>query len=131
MENKSTLVNAVVGAVVTTVLSFTGFSPIVGGAVAGYLQREPPKQGAKVGALSGLLAAVPFLLVLLLGGFLFFGGFAGRGFGVPGGLELVIVLFVLLPALFLWNVALGAAGGYLGASLRGERTETNERAVTR
>ena len=112
MGQGDTLLNAVVGAAVTVVLSFIGFSPLVGGGIAGYLQRGTRTSGAKVGALSGAFAVIPTLLFV----FLFFGvflvGMAGGGF--PGGPELFIFLLVAFPFLVLWNVGLGAAGGYLG-----------------
>jgi hypothetical protein len=117
MGKGDTLLNAVLGAVVTVLLSFVGFSALLGGAVAGYLQRETRRDGAKVGALSGAFATVPFLLVVVVGvGFFFVGPVMG-GLGPPGGLELLVIVFVLLPLLFLWNGALGAAGGYAGTYL--------------
>jgi hypothetical protein len=50
------LTNALIGAVVTVVLPFVPFSPLLGGAVAGYLQE---RDGFRVGAPSGAIAAVP------------------------------------------------------------------------
>lgn len=108
MGDGDTLLNAVLGAVVTVVFSFTGFSPLLGGAVAGYLQRGDRAEGARVGAISGAVATVPFLLLVVFA-FGAFGLFAGGGF--PGGLLLLPVFLVLVVA---WDVALGAAGGYLG-----------------
>ena len=66
MGKDDTLLNALLGALVTVVLSFTGFSPILGGAAAGYLQQNGPGDGARVGALSGLVASLPVLLVFIL-----------------------------------------------------------------
>jgi hypothetical protein len=119
MARGDTLLNAVVGAVVTVLLSFAGFSALLGGGVAGYLQREDRQTAAAVGALSGVFATVPFLFLV---GFFFVFVLTGigGGFPLPGGVELVVILFVLLPLLFLWNAALGAAGGYLGAYVREE-----------
>ncbi|MFB6354490.1 MAG: DUF5518 domain-containing protein [Halobacteriales archaeon] len=121
MAEGDTLLNAIVGAVATVVLAFTGFSPLLGGGVAGYLQGGTRRAGAKVGALSGLLAFLPFFLL----GFLFFGFFAfvplmGGGMGMPGGVELLVILFVMVPLFIAWNVGLGAVGGYLGTYLREE-----------
>ena len=119
MGEGDTLLNAVLGAVVTIVLSFTGFSPLIGGGVAGYLQRGTRAEGAKVGAISGGIAAVPFLFVL----FLFFGLFLATPVmmgGLPGVPELLVIVFILLPVLFVWNAGLGAAGGYLGTYVREE-----------
>lgn len=122
-----TLRNAVLGAIVTVLLSFTAVSPLLGGALAGYLQREPPKQGVKVGAISGAIAIVPFFVVVFLGMVLV--GMAGARTGLPGGMELAIILFVIFPLLAAWNVGLSAAGGYVGASIRqGSRPPTAETA---
>lgn len=118
MGESDTLLNAVIGAAVTVVFSFTAISPVLGGAVAGYLQQERPKSGMLVGALSGLLAFLPFIgvIVLLAGVFLAI----GLGAGIPGSAELLIIFFVIFPLVLAWNVGLGAAGGYLGVYLREE-----------
>jgi hypothetical protein len=111
MGQGDTLLNALIGAGVTVVLSFSGFSPLLGGAAAGYLQREDRREGARVGAISGALAALPFLgLMIILFGF--FGLFAA---GSPGGAGIMLVfgLFALLFGLA-WSVGLSAVGGYLG-----------------
>ena len=115
-----TWINAVVGAVITIGLSFTGFSPLLGGGVAGYLQAESPASGAKVGAISGGIAAVPLVTILVLGFALFAAVPAGPG-GVPGGVALLVIFLVLLPLLLLWFVGLSAAGGYVGAYIHAER----------
>lgn len=120
MGEGDTLLNAAIGAVVTVVLSFTGFSPLIGGGVAGYLQRGTPQGGAKVGALSGALAFLPFLLLFFLGFGLFAVVSGSGGFGLPGFVELLVLLFLLVPLFLLWNVGLGAVGGYLGVYLQGE-----------
>ncbi|MUV56317.1 hypothetical protein SAMN04487947_3330 [Halogeometricum rufum] len=128
MSTENTLKNAVIGAVVTVALSFTAVSPVLGGGVAGYLQRESPKRGARIGAISGAIASLPFFLVLVLGLVTLFGTAMG-GFGVPGGVELVIIFLVVLPLLFAWNVGLSALGGYLGAYLRSERQSASGETV--
>lgn len=127
MNNSNhTVRNAAVGAVVTLVLSFTAVSPLLGGGVAGYLQREPPRRGARVGAISGAIASVPFFLVVVLGAALFLGS-ASAGVGLPGAVELVIIFLVVLPALTLWTVGLSALGGYLGAYVRANSGSTRDR----
>lgn len=117
MNNRETLKNALIGAVVTIVFAFTAVSPAIGGAVAGYLQQEPPMRGARVGALSGAIASLPFLVVLGLGVAVFFGTSPG-GVGAPGGVELAIILLLIVPLGVLWNAGLSAVGGYVGAYIR-------------
>jgi heme/copper-type cytochrome/quinol oxidase subunit 4 len=108
---------ALIGAVVSVVLSFIPFSPVLGGAVAGYLHK---REGARVGAIAGVLAAIPLALLV----FLFFGVFGffaispGGGVGVPGGFILVLLVGMLVAALY--TVALSALGGFLGVYLADE-----------
>lgn len=119
MNDGNTVVNALIGAAVTVVLSFTAFSPILGGAVAGYLQRGTPEDGVRVGVLSGAISSIPFLFLLgLFSSFLFAGSLLGGGFGVAGGFT-VFLLFVFFVAL-VWNVGLGALGGYIGVYIAKE-----------
>jgi Kef-type K+ transport system membrane component KefB len=122
MADGDTLRNAVLGAAVTVVFSFTGFSPLLGGAVAGYLQR---REGARVGAISGALATIPFLLLVAV----FFGAF---GLLLRGGglLWMLVVLPLFLVLVAAWNVGLGAAGGYLGVYVQ-EELQDERTAVTR
>lgn len=119
MGSGETWINAIVGAVITLGLSFTGFSPLLGGGVAGYLQAEPPASGAKVGAVSGAIAAIPLLLLVILGFGLFAAVPAGAG-GFHGGIEVALIFGVMLPMMLLWFVGLSAAGGYLGAYIHTE-----------
>jgi hypothetical protein len=121
MAKGDTLLNAGIGAVVTVVLSFTMFSPLIGGAVASYLQREDSSSGVRVGALSGALAALPFLLfVFFVGGFVFAGPMFGGpgGMGVPGGFAVLLLVGFFFA--LVWSVGLGALGGYVGVYLRNE-----------
>jgi len=125
MADGDTLRNAVLGAAVTVVFSFTGFSPLLGGAVAGYLQRRDRREGARVGAISGALAMIPFLLLVAV----FFGAF---GLLLRGGglLWMLVVLPLFLVLVAAWNVGLGAAGGYLGVYVQ-EELQDERTAVTR
>lgn len=119
MGEGDTLINAVIGAVVTVVLSFTGFSPILGGMAAGYLERGDRADGIRVGALSGAIAALPFLLlVFLFGGFMFTGSMMGDGMGFAGGF-VFLLLFGFVFAL-VWSVGLSALGGFLGVYIATE-----------
>lgn len=109
--------NAVIGAIVTIVLSFLPLSPVLGGVAAGYLQRGGQRDGAKVGGLAGLLAAVPLFVSLLLVVPLF----VFAPFGVPvlpvNPIVFAVLLFLLLIA---YTVALGIIGGIVGVYLAGE-----------
>lgn len=110
-SKRSTLFNAFVGAAVSVVTAFLPFSPVVGGAVAGYLERQ---NGASVGALSDVIAAIPLALVIFLATSLFV--------VVPdpaaGGIFLFISVAVVLASLY--TIALGALGGFVGVYLADE-----------
>ena len=67
MAEGDTLVDALIGGVVSIVLSFTALSPILGGAVAGYLQGGDRGAEIRVGAYAGLVAAVTIGLSALGG----------------------------------------------------------------
>lgn len=115
MDTSNTYVNALLGAVVSVVLSFLPFSPALGGAVAGYLERA---DGIRVGAIAGVFAAIPqFLFLLVFGGvataFLGFGGDAFAG-------GFVLLLFVIVVFLAIYTVALSALGGLVGVYLADE-----------
>lgn len=111
----NTVANTLIGAVVTVVTApLLPFAAIVGGGVAGYLQRGDLREGARVGALSGAVASIPaFLLVwfvvgvLLLGADLFF------------ALSTVFALGLFV-AVVGYLVGAGALGGAIGAYLRRE-----------
>lgn len=110
-SSPNTVLNAIIGAVVTVVFSFTMLSPILGGAVAGYLEKG---NGLRVGALSGAIATLPILLF----GFVvavFFGLFALRM-----SVFFILVLIVFVPFVLLLVVGLSALGGILGVYLEEE-----------
>lgn len=119
------LVNALIGAVVTVVTSFLLLSPILGGAVAGYLQRGDSRDGASVGAISGLLVAVPLAILGTLLAAIFTTVPEGGGAGL--GLFALVFLTILLVS-SVYAVALSALGGVLGAYLAREyrRNEGDE-----
>lgn len=121
MAEGDTLINSVIGAVATTVLSgFVPFAPLFGGGIAGYLEGGERNDGLRVGAIAGVMALLP---ALVIGGlvFAFFlsvivgGAVAGEsaGFGVFGALSLFG--FAAFGAFFLvYSVGLSAVGGWLG-----------------
>lgn len=111
-----TLVNAIIGAVVTVVTSFVPISPVIGGAVAGYLQKGSRREGVKVGVLSGLLASLPILFILsLVFGGLSLAAFAGGEIG--GSVLFGVILLVSIGFVILVVVGLSALGGYVGVAL--------------
>lgn len=111
-----TLVNAIIGAVVTVVTSFVPISPVIGGAVAGYLQKGSRREGLKVGVLSGLLASLPILFILsLVFGGLSLAAFAGGEIG--GSVLFGMILLVSIGFVILVVVGLSALGGYVGVAL--------------
>jgi len=115
MAEHDTLLNAVIGAVATAILnSFVPFAPLLGGAVAGYLEGGTRSDGLRVGTISGLIGLVLSVVVF---GFVFFvfslfllGAGAPRLFGALG--LLVLVFGAVVGAVYV--VGLSAVGGWLG-----------------
>ncbi|MGM0398975.1 MAG: DUF5518 domain-containing protein [Halobacteriota archaeon] len=127
MDTRRTGIAVFVGALVSIVAGFLPFvsfvAPLLGGAVAGYLQRSGWRDGAAAGALMGVALAVigvlgqalssvlpPFPAAVILGPW-------ARGFGL--GLDSVVVLLLASAVLL---VLVGAIGGALGGRLAGRRT---------
>ncbi len=61
----SRFLNALIGAVVTLVLYFTGVGPVLGGTVAAWLEEGDKAASIWVGALSAIIAILPIILVLV------------------------------------------------------------------
>ncbi|MDZ7702613.1 MAG: DUF5518 domain-containing protein [Halobacteriales archaeon] len=118
MNDRSRLLNALIGAAVTIVLTFIPFSSVLGGAVAGYLEGGELGDGVRVGALSGLLATAPFLLLFFFVGSILSFGLMGMGGGrmlaAGGAFVLLVLVFSLL-----YLVGLSALGGAVGAAVKG------------
>lgn len=125
VTGSDTLTNAILGAVVTVVTSFIPLSPILGGAVAGYLQRGPRTDGARVGGLSGLVASIPIfvLFVFLIGGLFIVSAEVSVGAGT-GVVAFVLGISMLVAVGYM--VMLSAIGGYVGVYLRGERATADD-----
>lgn len=114
MTERNTLLNAVAGAAATVVLAFVPFSPVLGGGLAAYLEESGTTDGLRIGALSGVIAVVPLVvLAFLLVGVLSVG---------PISILAVSFLFlsVFLAFALFYTVGLSALGGYLGAYLARE-----------
>jgi MFS family permease len=115
------LVNALLGGVATVVFLFLPLSPVFGGAIAGYLQGPDRRTGLQAGAVAGVVALVPLvLLALLFGGALFafvpFG--AGTDLRIGIGFAGALVLLVLLFSLAFGGVAFGLVP--VGVGLEGD-----------
>ena len=118
MEEGATLVNAVVGAVVSVLGTMVvPVAPFFGGAVAGYLQGGTRTDGLRVGLVSGIIAVVPAALLALLV-FGIFGSFLlGMGPGMDGlsvGLFSFGFLFVFFLGIAAVVVSLSTIGGWAG-----------------
>ena len=125
MGTEDTLLNAVIGAVASVLLSFTGISPLLGGAVAGYLSSDGTSEsgdGLRVGALSGTIASIPvvglLLVALVLLPFLGFFRFPLEVGLAAGGIFVLGAVIVLGGVAY--TVVLSALGGLLGAYVKRE-----------
>lgn len=115
-SDSSTAMNALVGAVVTLVAApFLPFAAVLGGGVAGYLQRSDRGGAALVGTAAGGIAAVPALLFVwvTVGAFLGGPGLHAATVSRVGILGLVVVVG--------YHLLAGAVGGALGGYVRTQR----------
>lgn len=113
-DESNSLMNALHGAVVILITSpLLPFAAIFGGGVSGYLQRGSVKEGARVGAIAGVIAAVPMFAVgwILLGVFVL--GMPGIPFGPTS--SVAVIFFAGVVGYF---GGAGALGGALGSYLR-------------
>ena len=103
----NTILNGLIGAVVSFLTSFVPFSPVLGGAVAAYLEGGDRRASIRVGALAGLLVWLPLTPLLLVGL-----AVAPFDFGITFFLILIVLAF-----LGAYTVGLSALGGFLAAYL--------------
>lgn len=121
MAEGDTFVNAVIGAVVTAVLSpILPFSPIFGGAIAGYLQGGSRSDGFRIGAISGVVAFIPAILLAGLAMLFVIPVFIGAGPGEALGIGLFsgVIVLVVLGGVAAYIIGLSVAGGWLGNYLK-------------
>lgn len=120
-SSNGTLVNALVGAVVTVVTAFLPFSPVLGGAVAGYLQGADRRTGLRVGAYSGLVVSIPAFLLVVLAVTVF----VAFPVGVPARGAVAVLVFAVVIGLVVvaYFAGLSALGGYVGAAIAEDRAE--------
>lgn len=113
------LFDGIVGAVVTVVLSFIPFSPVLGGAVAATRRDSGGYgDGAGVGLLAGVLAAIP--LAALLAPALLIANLLG--FGVSMSAPAYVLFLAIVATLFLtYTVGLSVLGGLIGVWARDNR----------
>jgi thiol:disulfide interchange protein len=115
--------HALLGAVVTVVTAVVPFSPIIGGAVAGYLHDEGTSRGTRVGLVSGVIASIPLLLVFFFMLTVMSIGSITTG-EVAGPAFVIVIVAIVFLVVGLYTVGLSAAGGYIGASFAASRVET-------
>ena len=115
MAEGDTLVNAVVGGIASILLGFVPFSPVLGGAVAGYLHGGERGTGVRIGAYAGVVAAIPFAFSLFFAIAVF--GFL-LSIGTESGVVLLFFVLFALVAAAVYTVGLGALGGWLGNYVR-------------
>ncbi|WP_411965559.1 DUF5518 domain-containing protein [Haloferax sp. YSMS24] len=114
--------HALLGAVVTFFTAIIPFSPVIGGAVAGYLHAEGTDRGIRIGAVSGLMASLPLVAIfVLMFTVMSIGSFVTGEVAGPVFVMVMVGIVFLLVALY--TVGLSAAGGYLGASYAASRAE--------
>jgi len=119
MGDGDTLLHALLGAVATAILSgFVPLAPVLGGAIAGYLEGGNRDDGLRVGALSGVLPLLLAIPIAVVGLFVFGGAFLGVQ--APMSISLVALVLIVVGLLFgvLYFVGLSAAGGWLGNYVR-------------
>lgn len=108
-----TIRDGLVGGTVAAIFSFVPLSEILGGAIAGYLNRDAGRNGVAVGAIAGIVAFLPYLLVSLY-------LVASPGLALPGpdlGLSRVSIIAGAASVSFVYVVGLSAVGSLLGSTL--------------
>jgi hypothetical protein len=116
----NTLLNGLVGGVVAVLLSFLPFSTVLGGAVAGYLEGGDTGDGAKVGAIAGLVSFVPIaLFVAVIGLFVpVVTVVDGSGPAFGAGIAVWLGLAAVLVVVAIYALGFSILGGVIGAYLK-------------
>lgn len=108
-----TIRDGLVGGTVAAILSFLPLSEMIGGGIAGYLNGGTGRDGAVVGAIAGLVAYVPYLLVSIYLA-------ASPEIALPGpdlGLSRALLIAGVASVAFVYVVGLSVLGGLLGNKL--------------
>lgn len=111
--------NGLVGGVVAVLLSFLPLSTVLGGGIAGYLDRPTGRRGAGAGAIAGVVAFLPYLLVGL---FLTM----SPSVTLPGpelGVAPVVIIASVTSFALLYAVGLSVLGSLLGGYIYDKRTK--------
>lgn len=111
-QRGSLAISVFAGVAVTLLFSFIPFSTVLGGMAAGYLRGGGERDGAVAGAITGLVAFAPFVLLLYL--ILAFVAFAGA----PSLFSTIAIVLVITAGIY--TVGGGAIGGYIGTLLSRE-----------
>lgn len=135
-----TIINGLIGGTAGFILGLfiaSVFTPLyvlgvlAGGALGGYLQGTDGYSGAKVGALSGLVATAPVMLLIVLAAAIGFGtiamgalGHVGFGESAAGFGAIAIFISLLLFLAAITNVLFGGLGGVAGAAIRENQEHT-------
>ena len=117
MAEGDTLLNAIIGGIASIVLSFIPLSPVLGGAVAGYLEGGDRSSGLRIGVYAGIIAAIP-LALFLIAAITIFGSFLAIGPAGGEGAAILVVFLVVFVFMALYTVGLSAFGGWLGNYVR-------------
>jgi len=117
MAEGDTLLNAVIGGIASIVLSFIPLSPVLGGAIAGYLEGGTRSTGLRIGVYAGIVAAIP-LALFMIAAIAIFGSFLAIGPGGGEGAAILVVFLVVVVFMALYTVGLSAVGGWLGNYVR-------------
>ncbi len=117
IASPSVIGNAIVGAMVTIVASFVPFSPVLGGAVSGSLQRGSDGSPVRVGGIAGLFATLPVVTVFVAITWSLLGSATGLTTIVVASLVISLVVSVA------YMIGLSALGGYLGVELTESRSQ--------
>lgn len=122
ISTPDTTTNAIVGGAVTIVTSFVPLSPVLGGAVSGYLEGPDRTAGARAGAYAGIVAAAPLTLLfgLLAVAFVVLATELSIAGPMAIGLAGLFIGFLVVVA---YLIGLSALGGFLGALFNERRAD--------
>jgi hypothetical protein len=121
MAEHDTLLNAVIGAAVTALVSsIVPVAPFFGGALAGYLEGGTRSDGLRVGAISGVIGAVFLGFVLAAFAFVATLFLAGTSGSLSAGAVGLLFFAVVAVVAGLIVVGLSAVGGWVGNYLKYE-----------